>query len=370
MDKHGCTQLALELASVDIRALGTSMSANVPPQCMVRGCCGALERKEVASQVQLVCLAATHHRGWLVTPKTGGNPIWEFTTRGVATLKGKLVGSTATKASLEENKGKPDGACFEENNGKPDGAATASLEETKGKPDGAKIDDVTLTALLEPAAAKALSVEAAVEACPEEAGTPPGSKASSVEAADTGVTGGLSEASAAPASKSSSLEGGVACPVEVAEDARQKRRATGASPSTTETPSKKPKVESLSPESAGKTARGVFGQKNAKAIECQVCNHARDSKLRGWSCSYCLAACRQLYSHQRISAFLDDNASLSAIRDRSVAERSRVVEPEDKADARQVGQLLKQLERLVKHLPRLEALAERLERLEGAQDVD
>ena len=42
---------------------------------MVRACFGALERKVVASEVQLVCLAATHHRGWLVIPKAGGEPV-------------------------------------------------------------------------------------------------------------------------------------------------------------------------------------------------------------------------------------------------------------------------------------------------------
>ena len=42
---------------------------------MVHACFGAFEGKAVASEVQLVCLAATHLRGWVVILKAGGEPV-------------------------------------------------------------------------------------------------------------------------------------------------------------------------------------------------------------------------------------------------------------------------------------------------------
>lgn len=61
----------------------------VPKLCAVRGCIGKLLRKEAQGTIQLHCLAAAHHRGWLV--QDDRELKWEFSTRGKRWLKGEAV---------------------------------------------------------------------------------------------------------------------------------------------------------------------------------------------------------------------------------------------------------------------------------------
>ncbi|CAJ1373464.1 unnamed protein product [Effrenium voratum] len=63
------------------------------------GCIGKLLRKEAQGTIQLHCLAAAHHRGWLV--QDDRELKWEFSTRGKRWLKGEAVQAQRGGAPLE-----------------------------------------------------------------------------------------------------------------------------------------------------------------------------------------------------------------------------------------------------------------------------
>lgn len=130
-----------------------------------------------------------------------------------------------------------------------------------------------------------------------------------------------------------------------------------------QTPGKKAREEAQeTPEKPG-----AFGGKQAKALCCQVCEHQRDQSQRGATCDFCFQKTRQLLGHQRISEILQDETLKAKIREKSLAERAQLeAEPKEKKpslDHKALGKLVKQLERVLVHLPRLEALADRLEKL-------
>ena len=72
-----------------------------PSICQIRTCCGELVQK---GSNRLQCQNAQHHSAWLVE-SDGGNK-WEFSTRGINFLKGKLVtqAPAASKASAEDER--------------------------------------------------------------------------------------------------------------------------------------------------------------------------------------------------------------------------------------------------------------------------
>ena len=79
-----------------------------PVQCGVRGCHASVEKKTIGGLDQCVCIAASHHRAFLVEDGVKG-VAWEFTTRGKGYLKGKLIGAgkgVEKYAGGEDNKGK------------------------------------------------------------------------------------------------------------------------------------------------------------------------------------------------------------------------------------------------------------------------
>ncbi len=74
----------------------------LPPHCGVRGCHALVEKKTVGGIDQCVCIAATHHRAFLVEDGSKG-VTWEFTTRGKGYLKGKLVTTgTGVETQVQE----------------------------------------------------------------------------------------------------------------------------------------------------------------------------------------------------------------------------------------------------------------------------
>ncbi|CAJ1441903.1 unnamed protein product [Effrenium voratum] len=80
-----------------------------PPTLMEHRCIGKLLRKEAQGTIQLHCLAAAHHRGWLV--QDDRELKWEFSTRGKRWLKGEAVQAQRGGAPLEakQKPSEPDG---------------------------------------------------------------------------------------------------------------------------------------------------------------------------------------------------------------------------------------------------------------------
>lgn len=111
-----------------------------------------------------------------------------------------------------------------------------------------------------------------------------------------------------------------------------------------------------------------FGGTTEKTLVCKMCSRQREHEQKGSVCQFCVLACRQLFSHQRLTEIADCERSRGALLEKSkelceTASREETVA----RDPKQQAKLIREIRSLVSLLPRFEEALSRLERLREDQ---